>query len=204
MPKYILILVLVSLLAACTSAPAATPTSEAAATSEVEPTVTTTPLIGDTTPVVPVATSTVPFDALFINTMTALHQNALALAQVGLASAEHEELRTYAQTIIDTQGAQIADMESWRSTWYADLSADTTMLTNLTAVQIQEDASPFDMRFINALIDQHRVSVAIAQLAQTQAEHEELRTLATQIVTDYNTAITQLEAWRQTWFEVSG
>ncbi len=190
---------IICLLAGCASAPTPTaaPVSEAA--------VTVTPIIGDTTPVVPVGTLSSPFDALFIDTMTALHTNAVTLAQSGVDDSEHEELRTFAQGIIDTQGAQIEQMNEWRTAWYADLQPSTTLLTNVTNVQIPENSEvPFDFRFINAVIDHHRVSIAIAQLAQSQAEHPELRTLAEEIVADYTAAITQLEAWRQTWFDVSG
>src|SRR5688572_3802663 len=112
MPKYCLILVFCFLFG-CASAPTVTPTSEPTLS------VTVTPIIGDTTPVFPVATSTTPFDALLIDTLLALHQNAITLAQSGLTTSEHEELRTFAQTLIDTQIAQSQQMTEWRALWYA-------------------------------------------------------------------------------------
>jgi uncharacterized protein (DUF305 family) len=204
MRKYGLILIL-CFLSGCASAPAATPTSEATPTVEAQSNVTLTPVLGDTTPIVPIATSTVPFDALFIDTMTALAQNTDVLLQSALTSGEHEEITAYAQTSIDAQGTRTQQMSEWRASWYPDVETATTLLTNATEIQIDSDAEvPFDMRFINALIDQYRVTIGVAQLAQTQATHPELRTLAEEIITAYNADITQLESWRQTWFNVSG
>lgn len=204
MRKFGLILIF-CFLSGCASAPAATPTSEATATVEAESMITVTPIIGDTTPIVPIATSTVPFDALFIDTLTALAQNADALLQSALTSGEHEELTAYAQTGIDAHAARTQQMSEWRASWYADVETATTLLTNATEIQIDDDTDvPFDMRVINALIDQYRVTIGVAQLAQTQATHPELRTLAEEIIAAYNADITQLESWRQTWFNVSG
>jgi uncharacterized protein (DUF305 family) len=204
MRKYGLILVF-CLLSGCASAPTSTPEIEATSTVAAESIITVTSVIGDTTPVVAVATSTVPFDALFIDTMTALAQNTNTLAQNAMTSGEHDELKTYAQEVIDAQATRTQQMSDWRAAWYPDVAQSTTLLTNVTDIQIEDNADvPFDIRFINALIDQYRVTIGVAQLAQTQATHPELRTLAEEIIPAYNADITQLESWRQTWFNVSG
>jgi uncharacterized protein (DUF305 family) len=114
----------------CASAPAATPTIEAPSTSEAESIITVTPVIGDTTPIVPIATSTVPFDALFIDTLTALAANTSTLLQSALTSGEHDELTTYAQGVIDAQATRTQQMSEWRASWYPDVETSTTLLTN--------------------------------------------------------------------------
>src|SRR5690349_17063032 len=100
MRKYALILVF-CFLSGCASAPTSTPEIEATPTVAAESIITVTSVIGDTTPVVPIATSTVPFDALFIDTLLAVAENTNTLVQSALTSGEHDELKTYAQGVVD-------------------------------------------------------------------------------------------------------
>lgn len=64
------------------------------------------------------ADESVPFDQRFIDAMIAHHQGAVDMAGEALTQAEHEELRSTAQTIIDSQTAEIAQMEEWEAEWF--------------------------------------------------------------------------------------
>ena len=46
----------------------------------------------------------------------------------------------------------------------------------------------------------HMGAVAMAQIAQTRAEHPELKTLAANIIASQNTEIGQMKQWRKAWF----
>lgn len=61
---------------------------------------------------------TVPFEQRFIAAMIAHHEGAVAMAEKALSQAEHEELRDAAQAIIDSQTAEIAQMEAWEAEWF--------------------------------------------------------------------------------------
>jgi len=61
---------------------------------------------------------TVPFDQRFIKAMIAHHEGAVAMAEEALSQAEHDELRVTAQAIIDSQTAEIAQMEAWEAEWF--------------------------------------------------------------------------------------
>jgi uncharacterized protein (DUF305 family)/uncharacterized cupredoxin-like copper-binding protein len=60
------------------------------------------------------------FDLMFIDIMTPHHASAVAMAQVTETRAEHPELRTRAEQIIESQSAEIEQMQAWRDTWFSD------------------------------------------------------------------------------------
>jgi uncharacterized protein (DUF305 family) len=54
-----------------------------------------------------------PFDQRFMEAMISHHQGAIEMAQVARQMAEHEEIRTLAETIIAAQQAEIEQMQRW-------------------------------------------------------------------------------------------
>src|SRR5688500_2143065 len=61
-----------------------------------------------------------PFDLVFIDAMVPHHDGAILTAEIALVRAEHEELRQLAQSIVETQAAEIAQLQTWRAAWYGD------------------------------------------------------------------------------------
>ncbi len=59
------------------------------------------------------------FDLAFIEAMVPHHQTAVMMAQMATMRAEHPELQTLAQTMIDDQQREIAQMQAWRAAWSA-------------------------------------------------------------------------------------
>lgn len=62
-------------------------------------------------------------DLMFIDMMTPHHASAVAMAEVARTRAERPELRSLAEDIIESQRAEIAQMQSWREQWYPDAPA---------------------------------------------------------------------------------
>jgi uncharacterized protein (DUF305 family) len=58
----------------------------------------------------------------------------------------------------------------------------------------------FDLLFIDMMIPHHRSANAMAQVALSRAEHEEIRTLAQGIITSQSAEIDQMAAWRDAWY----
>ena len=58
----------------------------------------------------------------------------------------------------------------------------------------------FDLLFIDMMMSHHASAVAMAQVAQTRAEHPEIRTLAEDIIRSQSAEIDQMHAWRDQWF----
>lgn len=54
----------------------------------------------------------------FIERMIPHHEDAIAMAELALARAEHPELKQLAQNIVATQTAEIEQMRAWYREWY--------------------------------------------------------------------------------------
>ncbi len=57
------------------------------------------------------------FDKAFLAEMIVHHEGAVAMAELALKNAEHQELKDLAQDIIDAQEQEIAQMKVWQRTW---------------------------------------------------------------------------------------
>jgi uncharacterized protein (DUF305 family) len=61
-----------------------------------------------------------PFDRAFIDNMIPHHQSAIAMAEVALDESENPEIRELSRNIIDSQRAEIEQMQTWREEWYPE------------------------------------------------------------------------------------
>ena len=64
----------------------------------------------------------------------------------------------------------------------------------------QAAASPLDQAFIDMMVPHHQSASEMAKLAQDRAEHEELKTLAGEIIEAQEAEIAQMKEWREEWF----
>ncbi len=60
-----------------------------------------------------------PYEILFLQEMSIHHRSAVREGRVCLRTAEHPELVTLCQSIISSQRAEIAQMQSWWCSWYS-------------------------------------------------------------------------------------
>lgn len=59
---------------------------------------------------------------------------------------------------------------------------------------------PIDQAFIDMMVPHHESAIAMAEVAQERAEHDELRALAKDIVAAQSAEIARMRAWREEWF----
>lgn len=141
--------------------------------------------------------SSAPFDARFIDSMIEHHRGAVTMAEQALQQGQRPELKQMAQTIIDTQQQEITQMTNWRTQWYPDLAPTGGMSMAMGDMSVSDDAStPYDQRFISAMIAHHNGAIEMAREAQSKAEHAELRQLAGTIIAAQQAEVAQLEQWR--------
>ncbi len=69
------------------------------------------------------------------------------------------------------------------------------MMTNLQG----KTGDEFDKAFLSEMITHHQGAISMAQLAATQAKHQEVKDLATAIVSAQTSEISQMEAWQKSW-----
>lgn len=202
----LLSLLLVIVLAACAS-PAASPTATAVPASTAAPTdapisaPTETAEGGMEHSMDDTTESDAPYDAMFMDGMTEHHMGAVTMAEQAVTEAEHEELRQFADAIIAAQTTEIQQMADWRATWYPDLPPTEGMMMDMGAMELSTDTTiPFDQRFLDAMTSHHQGAIDMARDALTNAEHEEIKTLAQAIITAQEAEIAQMQAWRTEWF----
>lgn len=85
-----------------------------------------------------------------------------------------------------------------------DNSADPTVTSTMSAgmdMATTPDASVDpDLAFIDSMIPHHEGAVVMAEMALEQAEHQELKDLAQEIIDAQESEITQMREWRSEWF----
>lgn len=143
------------------------------------------------------------FDLPFIDGMIVHHRGAIDMANEALDESQHDELRTFAQGIIDAQTAEIAQMQGWREAWFAGEPQSEVESHEMGEMSISEDSNvPFDQRFLQAMISHHEGALSMAGDAISKSEHDEIRTLATTIQQAQQAEIAQMRAWLQEWYGI--
>lgn len=159
------------------------------------------------------------FDQMFIDMMVPHHMSAVAMAQIALSRAEHPEIKTLATNIIASQTREIAQMKQWRKAWYGSDQTpamdqmpmmpgmmdmmDPAMMAHMDMmadINNLKTATPFDKAFINAMIPHHQMAIMAAKMAQQQATHPEIKTLAASIIADQQKEIDQMQQWLKAWY----
>lgn len=104
-------------------------------------------------------------------------------------------------------GTPMADMNSSRVLTNTQTSGmeHSSMMTGtevITKTQMadMDPAKPFDAQFIDGMIAHHQGAIKMAKQALEQAEHEELRTLAENIIAAQTQESEEMMAWRQSWY----
>ena len=141
-----------------------------------------------------------PHDAAFIDGMIPHHQAAIDMSKDALEKGEHAEIRELAQRIITAQQAEIDQLKAWRETWYPALPATVGMAMPASHGLSTDPATPFDHRFIDAMIPHHEGALVMATRARTEAEHPEIKALAERILASQQAEIDQMKEWRTKWY----
>ena len=159
------------------------------------------------------------FDRAFIDMMVPHHQAAVEMAKIAQERGEHPEIAQLADEIIAAQEGEIAQLRGWRETWFGssdtpsmdampmlpgmdmeghDMGAGTMDMT--ADIEELRTAEPFDRAFIEAMIPHHESAIAAAELAAEQAQADEIKALAGEIIEAQQREIDQMETWLDSWY----
>ena len=100
-----------------------------------------------------------------------------------------------AEEIIAAQQAEIERMRAWRAAWYPDLPPTAGMSLDMGPMDVAPGETPFDRRFLEAMIPHHEGAVAMARDALQKAEQREIGELAGAIIATQEAEITQMRQW---------
>jgi uncharacterized protein (DUF305 family) len=151
-----------------------------------------------------------PYDLQFIDSMTHHHDGAIQMAEMALRNTEREELKKFAQKIIDDQKKENAQMKAWRDQWYAGkpsamnmelpgMKMGGTMSTDHAKMMESMRGKDFDIHFIDMMIPHHEGAVEMARELLRKGEHAELKTMANEIIREQEAEIRQMQAWKAEW-----
>ncbi len=152
-----------------------------------------------------------PYDLQFIDTMTHHHQAAVDMAKMALAKTSNEELKKFAQKIINDQTKEIGQMKDWRDKWFAGkpMAMNMEMPGMMGSMKMMSadgmkkmevmSGKEYDTMFLDMMTPHHAGAITMAKEALTKAEHPEIKTLSNQIIKAQEAEIKQMADWKAKW-----
>ncbi|HLU11135.1 MAG TPA: DUF305 domain-containing protein [Oceanobacillus sp.] len=156
----------------------------------------------------------------FLEGMIDHHQLALDMANDCLAKASTEGVTELCQMIIDVQSSEIEQMREWLLAWYnieyrpismynpsddmggmdhGDMQmdepvVDPPMMMGMMAGLNRLEGLDYEIAWLESMIDHHDDALHMSERVLERAEHEELRTLAENIIAAQSAEIATMEA----------
>ncbi len=122
------------------------------------------------------------FDEAFINDMVEHHVGAVAMAQLVDTESMNPAIQKLAGDIIIAQSREIADMKSWAEKWGYDLKEPAqSAIDEMTSNMVGKTGGDLDKAFLSDMIAHHMSAIQMATLADSNANHQEIKTLSRQI-----------------------
>lgn len=133
------------------------------------------------------------FDQAFIDAMVPHHEGAIEMATAAKeAGLSQPELIKVADDILATQQLEINTMKDWRGEWFGSSTIDPKGAAALglseSQMGMQHDADALttsgdiDTDFAQMMITHHQGAIEMAKLAADNAEHDEIKDLAEEII----------------------
>ncbi|MGH2414905.1 MAG: DUF305 domain-containing protein [Microcystaceae cyanobacterium] len=152
-------------------------------------------------------------DRAFIEMMVPHHQSASEMAEMALSQAKMPEVKKLAQKIIQDQGREIKQMQTWYKQWYGteipmmnmgNMSMSSQMEQPMMMSMQQQDmmdkemmetlktAPDFDQEFLRQMTRHHQMATMMAGMVIDSAKHSETRSLAQSIIKSQSAEIAQM------------
>ena len=133
------------------------------------------------------------------------------MSKLALTNSQNDELKKFAQKIIDDQQREIAQMKEWREKWFSGKSAALNMempgmtdsmkmmaaggMRNMEA----KAGKDFDRLFLEMMIPHHAGAVTMAKESLQKSEHPEIKTLSGNIIKAQEAEIKMMNDWKAKW-----
>ena len=162
----------------------------------------------NTTTTVTVATSTAPaaagYDLQFIDTMTKHHQMAISMGEMAGQSATDAKVKEFGRMVVDDQKKDIARLAAWRSEWYASapdahnmqLPGASSMDMDMGHMQTMK-GHDFDMMFVEMMIPHHKGALEMSRDALQKSVRPEIKAFAQETIDKQLKEIGAMEDWKK-------
>lgn len=149
----------------------------------------------------------------YLKGMVPHHEMAVEMAEIASERAEHRQVKQLAGAIIETQNAEIGQMEQIYQRLTGEeivpdpaahdelgLSQAAAGMDEGGAAMLEDTRKDFDKVFIDMMIPHHQGAIRMAYIALDETEDEELTNLATAIVDAQSREIRDMNSWRERWY----
>lgn len=139
-------------------------------------------------------------DVAFATGMIAHHQGAIAMAKIQLKYGKDQQIRSLAKNIINTQQAEIIQMQTWLDNHKNDTTKmvknmPTMPMTGHTAMMQGIMSHNPDVAFVKGMIPHHQGAIDMANTELKMGNDTSMRALAKQIQSTQGAEIQQMQAW---------
>jgi uncharacterized protein (DUF305 family) len=140
------------------------------------------------------------FDEKFLTLMVEHHAGAVDMATYVDTEAKHAEIRQLAQNITADQNKEISQMRDWAKQWrYSFTEPKQASVTAMSQAMKGLSGDELDKQFITDMSIHHNGAIEMAQLALTNAKHQELKDFAQRIIDAQSKEITDMNTWAVQW-----
>lgn len=137
------------------------------------------------------------FEMSFLQQMQARARGAATMSRLAAVKAQNPQIRDFAQTAVKDQNSQVARLGQWQMDWY-----DTS--TRIRPVKTDQDAigrlnslqgADFDRAYTQAMISNYTDQIDMARLAETKADHRQLKSDMSTVMQNRTSQLNQLCTW---------
>lgn len=148
------------------------------------------------------------FEKDFMMEMIPHHMMAVSMAEACVDKAVHEDLRSQCEDMIESQTAEVEQMEMWLHDWYGvATSSDHMMDEKMHRKHMRDmrrlgrlDGRKFEIRFMEMMIPHHKQAVEMAEICLDEAYHEELETMCQDMIAEQTREIKLFAQWLCDWY----
>lgn len=147
------------------------------------------------------------YDKAFLADMIVHHDGALNMAEMANGAATDQNIKNLAANINATQGREIARMNELQEKWgYQKTSGhmmtggDMEMMEGMSMMGDELKnltGEAFDKKFLSLMIEHHQQAIDMARPAVTNAEHQEVKDIASAIITAQTKEIEDMKTWQK-------
>lgn len=139
----------------------------------------------------------------FLAGMVPHHQGASEDARIALERSKRPEIQQLAQDIIDTQEAEITQMETWLAEWYPGsdrekIVSDVNQMMSMDIPNLEHlSGDAVDRAFLEGMIMHHQMAIQMMDslLSRKLVEHDEVRTLAHEIRSAQKAEVAEMQGY---------
>lgn len=148
------------------------------------------------------------YDKIFLASMIVHHQGAVQMAQLARTNARHQEIKGLANNIVAAQNAEINQMQTWQTAWgYSNNDSSTQAVVKQMQSEMDsmmgslngKTVNDFDTAFLSAMIMHHLSAIDMSKPATTNASHEQVKILASNIMTAQTKEVNEMMQWQTQW-----